>query len=88
MEQAIDAARMEGDSLGGVIECGIFGVPAGLGAPFFDSAESVIAHLLFSVPAVKGVEFGLGFAMAALRGSPVSYTHLDVYKRQPKVLPH
>lgn len=69
MEQAIDAARMEGDSLGGVIECGIFGVPAGLGAPFFDSAESVIAHLLFSVPAVKGVEFGLGFAMAALRGS-------------------
>ncbi len=69
MEAAILAARSEGDSVGGVIECMVTGLPAGLGAPFFDSVESQISHLLFSVPGVKGVEFGAGFGFAALRGS-------------------
>jgi chorismate synthase len=69
MEAAIGAARREGDSLGGVIECRVSGVPVGLGEPFFDSVESEIAHLAFSIPAVKGVEFGDGFAAASRRGS-------------------
>lgn len=66
--EALRAAQ-EKDSIGGVIECMISGLPAGLGAPFFDSVESVLSHLLFAVPAVKGVEFGEGFGFAALRGS-------------------
>ncbi len=65
----ITAAMQDGDSVGGVVECRVEGVPAGLGEPFFDSAESMISHMLFSVPAVKGVEFGAGFASARLRGS-------------------
>ena len=69
MEQEAMAALQAQDSVGGVIECRIDGLPAGLGAPFFDSVESVLSHLLFSVPAVKGVEFGVGFGFAALRGS-------------------
>ena len=69
MEEEALAARDDGDSVGGVIECMITGLPAGLGAPFFDSVESQISHLMFSVPAVKGVEFGEGFGFAAMRGS-------------------
>ena len=69
MNAAAMAARNEADSIGGVIECMATGLPAGLGAPFFDSVESAISHLMFSVPAVKGVEFGEGFGFAALRGS-------------------
>ena len=69
MEAEAMAARNDGDSIGGVIECMITGLPAGMGAPFFDSVESQISHLLFSVPAVKGVEFGEGFGFAAMRGS-------------------
>lgn len=65
----IECARMDRDSVGGVVECRVEGVAAGLGEPFFDSAESLMAHLLFSVPAVKGVEFGSGFAAARMRGS-------------------
>ena len=68
-EAIIEQARMAQDSVGGVIECRVLGVGAGLGEPFFDSAESLIAHLLFSVPAVKGVEFGAGFEAARMRGS-------------------
>ena len=69
MEAAAMAARNDGDSIGGIIECMVTGLPAGLGAPFFDSVESEISHLMFSVPAVKGVEFGEGFGFASLRGS-------------------
>ena len=65
VEQALRAC----DSVGGVIECTADGVAVGLGEPFFDSVESVMSHLLFSVPAVKGVEFGNGFEAARLRGS-------------------
>ncbi len=69
MESAIGEARRAGDSLGGTIEARISGVPVGLGEPFFDSIESVLAHLAFSIPAVKGIEFGAGFAAAAMQGS-------------------
>ena len=65
----ITAAMADGDSVGGIVECVAKGVKVGLGEPFFDSAESIIAHLLFSVPAVKGVEFGSGFEGIRLRGS-------------------
>ena len=65
----IAAAMADGDSVGGVVECRAKGIEVGLGEPFFDSAESIIAHLLFSVPAVKGVEFGSGFEGVRLRGS-------------------
>ena len=69
MRSTIISAKSEGDSVGGVIECAITGVKAGIGDPFFDSVESKLSHLLFSVPAVKGVEFGLGFDITNLYGS-------------------
>ena len=68
-DEVLRAAAADRDSVGGVVECRVQGVPLGLGEPFFDSAESMIAHLLFAVPAVKGVEFGSGFAGSRLRGS-------------------
>lgn len=68
-DAVVAAAQRDGDSVGGVIECCIEGAGRDLGEPFFDSVESVAAHLLFSVPAVKGVEFGSGFAGVRLRGS-------------------
>lgn len=67
--EILESARTAQDSVGGVVECRAKGITAGLGEPFFDSAESLIAHLLFSVPAVKGVEFGKGFDAARLKGS-------------------
>ena len=69
MRSAILAARAEGDSVGGVLESAVTGMPKGVGEPFFDSVESRLAHMLFSVPAVKGVEFGEGFALSQMRGS-------------------
>ncbi|MCL2192620.1 MAG: chorismate synthase [Treponema sp.] len=69
MVLAIEAAAAEGDSLGGVVECGVWGLPAGLGGPIFDNIESRLAYGLFAIPAVKGVEFGAGFGAAAMRGS-------------------
>ncbi len=66
---AIDRAMKEGDSLGGLVECRADNVPAGWGEPFFDPAEAVISHLAFAVPAIKGIEFGSGFAAAAMKGS-------------------
>ena len=72
MLAAIEDARMEQDSVGGVIECAAIGLPAGLGSPMLDTVESRLASILFAVPAVKGVEFGAGFAFAALRGSPAN----------------
>ena len=69
MRQEILSARSSGDSIGGTIECAILGVSPGIGDPFFDSVESTLAHLIFSVPAVKGIEFGKGFDISKMRGS-------------------
>ena len=68
MQGTIMAAAQEGDSVGGVVECAVVGLPAGLGEPMFDGMESRLAAVLFGIPAVKGVEFGAGFEAAALRG--------------------
>ena len=68
-ESVISQARLAGDSVGGVVECRVSGVERGLGEPFFDSVESVISHLIFSIPGVKGIEFGDGFEGAKSRGS-------------------
>lgn len=69
MREAIQAARAEGDSVGGVIECVVRGLPVGVGEPMFDGLENRIARTVFAVPAVKGIEFGAGFAAANMRGS-------------------
>jgi chorismate synthase len=66
---AAEAAAKDGNSVGGIIECRCSGVPAGLGEPFFDSAESLVSHLAFAIPGVKGIDFGAGFESAAMRGS-------------------
>ena len=69
MGQRILKAREECDSVGGILETAVCGIPAGVGEPWFDTVEGVLSQALFSVPAVKGVEFGGGFAMAKMRGS-------------------
>lgn len=69
MRRAVADARAELDSVGGVIECAVVGLPVGLGEHMFDGVEGRVASILFSIPAVKGVEFGEGFGVAALRGS-------------------
>lgn len=65
----LEAAKADGDSLGAVVECDVSGVPAGLGEPFWDSVESRLAHALFAIPGVRGVEFGDGFAASRKKGS-------------------
>ena len=69
MREEILDARNELDSIGGIVECGIYGLPAGIGDPMFDGIENRITQIAFGIPAVKGVEFGMGFAVAAMRGS-------------------
>ncbi len=69
MQQKILEAKANGDSIGGILETAVIGIEAGLGEPWFDSVESVLAHALFSIPAVKGVEFGAGFEFANMKGS-------------------
>jgi chorismate synthase len=76
MEQAIVEAKKEGDSLGGIVECVAVNMPVGIGEPLFDTLDGDLAKALFAVPAVKGVEFGIGFAAANLRGSENN----DAYK--------
>ena len=66
---ALDEAIREGDSLGAVVECRVEGIDIGYGEPFWDSVESVISHAIFSIPGVRGIEFGDGFAAAAMKGS-------------------
>lgn len=68
-DAAIKAAMDDGDSIGGIVECTGRNIPAGLGEPFYDSVESLLSHAVFSIPAVKGIEFGAGFKGVALRGS-------------------
>ena len=69
MKEEIEKARNDGDSVGGILESAILGVPAGVGEPWFDSAESVISHILFSIGGIKGIEFGKGFSLADMLGS-------------------
>ncbi len=69
MEEAIVSVRQAGDSLGGIVECTALNMPVGIGEPLFDSLDADLAKALFSVPAVKGIEFGTGFRAAELRGS-------------------
>lgn len=75
MMAEVESARSECDSIGGVIECAVAGAPAGLGEPLYESVESRIASAVFSIPAVRGVEFGAGFSAARMRGS----SHNDAY---------
>lgn len=69
IKHTILQAKYDGDSVGGSIECAVIGINPGVGNPFFDSVESTLAHLMFSVPAVKGIEFGKGFEMTKMFGS-------------------
>jgi chorismate synthase len=69
MQEEISKAASEGDSVGGILETAVTGIPAGVGEPWFDTAEGVLSHALFSVPGIKGVEFGAGFSVAQMRGS-------------------
>jgi chorismate synthase len=69
MSEAVLKAKKEGDSLGGVLETVVIGVPAGVGEPWFDSVESMISHAMFSIPAIKGIEFGGGFGLTEMKGS-------------------
>ncbi len=69
MQAEIAAARADGDSVGGVIECVVEGLPAGIGDPMFGGLENLISRAIFAIPAVKGIEFGAGFAAARMRGS-------------------
>lgn len=73
LQKAIDAK----DSVGGIVECRVTGLPAGLGEPFFDSVESLISHAVFAIPAIKGIEFGAGFAAANMFGSEHNDAILD-----------
>lgn len=69
MKNKILEAATDGDSVGGVLETAVIGIPEGVGEPWFDSAENLISHMMFSIPAVKGIEFGAGFGFADMKGS-------------------
>lgn len=81
VERAVQEAMAAGDSVGGLVECRVEGLPAGLGEPFFDSVESLLAHAAFAIPAIKGIEFGDGFQACRLRGSQVNDPILDARGR-------
>ena len=77
IDEGIDYAIKNKDSIGGIVECRVSDMIVGLGEPFFDSLESYIAHLAFSIPAIKGIEFGLGFESAKMFGSEVNDVFID-----------
>jgi len=81
IEGTVAAAATERDSVGGVVECTVRGLPVGLGEPFFDSFESMLGHLVFSIPGIKGLEFGDGFRGAAARGSEFNDALIDAAGR-------
>ncbi len=69
MRNEVEAAKQEGDSIGGMVEIAVTGLPAGLGGPMFDGVENILSKAVFGIPAVKGIEFGSGFELASMRGS-------------------
>jgi chorismate synthase len=77
LEAAVNRAIEDQDSIGGIIECRIMDVPAGMGEPFFDSLEAVMSHMIFSIPAIKGIEFGSGFGAARMKGSEHNDNFID-----------
>jgi len=77
-EEIVEQCMAERDSAGGIVECMVEGLPAGWGEPFFDSVESVVAHTVFAIPAVKGIEFGAGFAAARMSGSEHNDTLISI----------
>ena len=81
MDQGLQKAIDAKDSIGGIIECRVSGLPVGLGEPFFDSVESLLAHMVFAIPAVRGVEFGTGFAAARMFGSEHNDAIIDMEGR-------
>lgn len=83
MRAEVEAARAEQDSVGGILEIAVTGLPAGLGGPMFDGAENIISKAVFGVPAVKGIEFGDGFALATMRGSA---SNDQMYMKDGKVI--
>ncbi len=76
IKETVERAKTELDSVGGIIECAVIGAAGGIGSPMFQNAESRIASMLFSVPAVKGMEFGAGFAIAGMRGSEANDSYI------------
>jgi chorismate synthase len=79
MIQSILSAKNDGDSVGGVLETAVVGLPAGVGEPWFDTMEGMLSHALFSIPAIKGIEFGDAFAMTDMRGSQAN----DAWRASP-----
>lgn len=77
IEENVEKALEEGDSIGAILECRATGVPVGLGEPFFDSVESLLSHLIFAIPGLKGIEFGAGFASANMKGSQCNDPIID-----------
>ena len=78
LEKGLQKAIDHKDSIGGIIECRVTGLPIGLGEPFFDSVESMLAHIVFAIPAVRGIEFGTGFAAAKMFGSQHNDAIMDM----------
>jgi len=78
IEKAVEKALREKDSIGGIIQCTARNMPIGIGEPFFDSLESVLSHIIFSIPAIKGIEFGTGFAAAKMKGSEHNDCYVDI----------
>ena len=77
IESALEIAIQNQDSIGGIIECTVKNIPIGTGEPFFDSVESMISHAVFSIPAIKGIEFGSGFSAAKMKGSDHNDSMID-----------
>lgn len=78
IDEAVKNAMEANDSVGGLVECRAMGLRVGLGEPFFDSVESLISHVIFSIPAIKGIEFGAGFSCARMRGSKYNDEHINI----------
>ncbi|NOR44343.1 MAG: chorismate synthase [Candidatus Delongbacteria bacterium] len=76
-DKAVEDAIKENDSVGGIIECRISNIPIGFGEPFFDSVESMLSHIMFSIPGIKGIEFGAGFEVAKMKGSECNDVFID-----------